>query len=96
MDIALTANAPDHWCFQGQLDFYTVPKAWNLLKKPLQTAEKITLSLAEVEHSNSAALGLLLEARKLANKNGCDLELVDLPDELLALARVSNVESLLA
>jgi ABC-type transporter Mla MlaB component len=39
---------------------------------------------------------LLVEARDLARQTGCDLRLVDLPAELVDLARMSQCEALIS
>jgi ABC-type transporter Mla MlaB component len=41
-------------------------------------------------------LVLLVEARDLARQGNCQLKLVDIPDDLLDLARMSRCEDLIA
>ncbi len=78
-----------------RLDFDTVPRVWPELAGRIRTAAFLDVSLAGVEHADSAALALLLEGVELARRQGCELRYTDLPEALLALARMSNVETLL-
>ncbi len=79
----------------GVLDFSTVPGVWPLLARRIRQSKRLTVSLAGVEKANSAALALLLEGLELARNSGCALEYSDMPQELLELARVSNVETII-
>ena len=62
----------------------------------LRTGGRMTLSLAETEHANSAGLVLLLEALDVARRNACELQLTDVPDDLMDLARMSQCEHLIS
>ncbi len=79
----------------GVLDFSTVPGVWPSLARRIRQSKRLTVSLAGVEKANSAALALLLEGLELARHSNCDLEYSDIPRELLELARVSNVETII-
>jgi len=72
-----------------------VPDVWPALEQALCKGPGVTLSLAGVERSNSAALAMLVEARDVARRRGCALRLVDVPRELLDLASMSQCEDLL-
>jgi len=92
MDVSLLNTDKTHWSFKGTLDFFTVPEAWLLLKKVLLTEKSIKLSFADVSSANSAALGLIVEAKKTAKQQGCDLEIKGVSNKLKALAKMSNLE----
>ena len=79
----------------GVLNFTTVPGVWPLLARRIRQSKRLVVSLAGVEKANSAALALLLEGLELARHSGCALEYSDMPQELLELARVSNVETII-
>jgi len=95
-DASLNASGDGRWELAGALDFSSVPQLWPSLEKLLRAGEKLTLSLAGVSHANSAGLVLLVEARDLARRGSCQLQLVDVPGELLDLARMSGCEELVA
>jgi len=93
---ALTAAGDGRWVLDGVLDFSTVPTVWPTLEKLLKAGGAVSLSLAKVSQTNSAGLVMLVEARDLARRSGCRLELLDIPAEMLALARMSRCETLLS
>ena len=92
----LTATGDDRWSLAGDLDFNSVPEVWRELEKALHAGNRMTLSLAETQHANSAGLVLLIEALDVARRNGCELRLTDVPADLMDLARMSQCEHLLA
>lgn len=93
---SLNASGDGRWELAGALDFASVPQVWPALEKLLRAGGKLTLSLAGVGHANSAGLVLLVEARDLAGRGDCRLRLVDVPAELLDLARMSGCAELIA
>ena len=81
---------------RGALDFATVGE---LLAKGVAAfggRSRVVLDLREVTRSNSAALALLLEWLDLGRSRGFELRFVNLPESLLAIARLSNVDALLS
>ena len=95
-DASLTASGVGHWELAGALDFSSVPELWPSLAKLLEADGQLTLSLSGVSRANSAGLVMLVEARDLARRENCQLRLVDVPAELLDLARMSRCEDLIA
>lgn len=96
MTAAALNGAADHWTLSGDVDFGSVPVIWTTLRDLIAEQPRLSLSLADVAHANSAALVLLLEAREMASRVGCELTLTDLPDDLVDLARMSQSEQLIA
>ena len=92
----LSALGDDRWLLAGDLDFTSVPLVWPALEGALRTGGRVTLSLAETEHANSAGLVLLLEALDVARRNACELQLTNVPDDLMDLARMSQCEHLIS
>lgn len=91
----LTATGDTTWALGGELDFKSVPAIWPEVEKLVERGGELTLSLADVSRANSAGLVMLVEARDRARGRHCALRLTDVPDELLALARLSGVSALL-
>jgi len=91
----LTAAADNSWALGGTLDFTSVPDVWPAVERLVDRGGQLTLSLAGVDRANSAGLVLLVEAHDRARRSDCALHLTDVPDELLALARMSGCASLL-
>lgn len=84
-----------YWIVDGDLDFSSVPQAWEELRPLIVPGGQLNLSLERVKHVNSAALALLLQGMDLARATGCDLQYLRLPDKLVSLAEMSNVDTLL-
>lgn len=92
----LTQAADGRWVLGGQLDFSSVPEVWPTLEQQLRQGRPVTLSLRDVERANSAGLVLLIEALDVARRVDCTLSLVDIPEELIHLARMSSCDDLIA
>ena len=92
----LRAVARNHWQLSGVLDFATVPLTWEHLQPLLSVPGSMEISLAGVSHANSAGLALLLQALERSEGTGCELRYTHIPDELIALAQISNCEDLLS
>ena len=91
----LTVVAEGQGELAGDLDFSSVPEIWPALQKLLASADALTLSLARVGRANSAGLVMLLEALDLVRAKRGRLQLSDVPEELLDLARMSGCDGLL-
>ncbi|MDX1444362.1 MAG: STAS domain-containing protein [Gammaproteobacteria bacterium] len=57
--------------------------------------EACTIDLSGLEKSDSATVALLLEWKRRARRKGADLSYSNIPDNLLDIARISQLESLL-
>lgn len=91
----LTDTGNGRWQLAGELDFASVPAVWQPLKQALREQATLILTLKGVKRANSAGLVMLLEALDVARVADCRLQLADVPEELLDLARMSNCEALL-
>lgn len=84
------------WQLAGSLDFESVPVLWKKLRDIIAKESNVSLSLAEVTSANSAAMVMLLEAKQVAKKANVSLVIEQIPEELMALFRLSNAEHLVA
>ena len=91
----LTVVAEGQGELAGDLDFSSVPEIWPAVQKLLASNDTLTLSLAQVGRANSAGLVMLMEALDLARTRRARLQLSDIPEELVDLARMSGCEGLL-
>ena len=91
----LTAQGRNHWLLSGDLDLASAPQLWDQLLNLISVAGPLTLSLAAVKQSRSAGLAVLLQALDVAQAHDCDLSFEAIPDDLAALAKMSNVLVLL-
>ena len=82
----------------GRMTFETAGNLWEQSRDGLDGLngkEVLTIDLGEVTEVDSAGLALLLEWIRSARQKDLSLRLMHLPDKLLALARISEVENLL-
>ncbi len=90
----LASLAKGEYQIKGELTFATVPTVWQSAQG-LFSGEHLYFDLAQVTRADSAALALVLEWLRLAQARGVNLRLGHVPPQLLAVAKVSGVESLL-
>jgi len=83
----------------GALSFETIP---DVLRASAEYAarpdlpERLTIDFAGIDAVDSSAVALLLEWRRQAGRRGKTLQFVNLPENLIALARLYGVEDLIA
>jgi phospholipid transport system transporter-binding protein len=93
----LTITQQDAHCyhFAGDLSFATIDK--NTIKA-LSLSDKInpvSLDLKQINKTDSAGLALLLEWIKIANQQHTSVQLLNIPEQLLAIARLSGLDTML-
>jgi phospholipid transport system transporter-binding protein len=79
----------------GVLSFSSVNQALKLMQPLLERNEAILVDLSAVERADSAGLALLVEWVARAKQNGIELTYCDIPQQMLAIARVSGLDALL-
>ena len=94
-DVKLSAQGRSQWLLSGSLDLASIQLLSEQLANLISVAGPLTISLKAVEQSSSAGLAALLQALQVARQNDCNLSFEDIPDDLAALARMSNVLPLL-
>lgn len=94
--LKLSAQGRNHWLLSGSLNLESIPVLLEQLGNLISVAGPLTISLQGVRQSSSAGLAVLLQALQVARQHGCDLKFEHIPDDLTALAEVSNVLPLLA
>lgn len=93
----LEALGNERFRLSGVLDAVTTPR---LLEEsasqfPKQSGVEIHVDLAGVTESDSSGLALAIEWLRLARQRGQRMFFANLPQQLLALARISEVEELI-
>lgn len=79
----------------GNLDFDSVPQLHGRTKALFDGRDTLVIDASGVERANSAGVALLLVWRAEARRRGCELRFEGLPESVLAVARLSGVETLL-
>ncbi len=86
-----------HWQVRGELTFETVPDLLGVSLPSLtdRADTPIDIDLSAVDHVDSAGLALLVRWHRLACAQDRVIRFHHLPQQLTALARVSNLDQLL-
>ncbi|HWK74151.1 MAG TPA: STAS domain-containing protein [Povalibacter sp.] len=79
----------------GVLDAATVTHILSQGKERFQGLPRIEADFGAVTESDSAGLALLLEWLRLARKSGQQVHFGNVPEQIMALARISEVDDLL-
>lgn len=79
----------------GILTRETITRAFEKKYRNLINSNEITLDLANVNKVDTAGLAWLLMLIELADQHDCKLSLINLPEDLLKLAKLSAVDILL-
>ena len=93
----LAPGAPGTLSAEGPLNFASARRSYELGVAALAhaTAAKLEIDCRGITSSDSAGLAVLLEWLTVAKRAGRSLRYAQLPQELAALARISEVEDLL-
>jgi len=81
--------------FDGALTRATITRAFDKKHRKLVDNERIVIDLAKVSQVDTAGLAWILLLIELAVSKACRISLVNLPDDLLKLAKLSAVDTLL-
>ena len=76
---------------RGELSFNTVSGAWQAGQELFQGHAKVALDLGGVTRADSAGLALLVAWRREGQQQGWSLTLEKVPEQLLAIARISGL-----
>ena len=92
---ALQRTSDGRLALSGQLSFSTVPRLWRDSQRLLDELEEIRIDLKDVERSDSAGLALLVEWMRAAKRLGKPVQFLNIPSQMLAIARVSSLDQVL-
>lgn len=84
------------FALSGVLDFDTVAEVLAESTKCFEEYTQLEVDLAGVQEADSAGLALLLEWVNWAKYTVREIRFLNLPDALLAIARISEVDEFLA
>lgn len=94
-DAHIKALDEKHFVLSGVLDFESVPKLWRVGHALFEAGSELHVDLSGVSHANSAGLALLVEWMRFAEKRQKRLSYHNIPGQMLAIARVSDLEKVL-
>lgn len=88
----LRATAQDRLAVVGPLTFETVGNLWRDARGRVATGTVLIVDLDGVERADSAGLALLVECLRAARARGGDLRFLNVPAQLVAIARTSRLD----
>lgn len=80
----------------GAMTFDSVTDLWRQSMDMFSGETVLQIDLAQVTHTDSAGLALLVEWMREASRQGARIEFLHLPAQMLALAEAANFEQALA
>ena len=93
---ALVDNGAGHWLLQGELDFESVPAVLQHAGARMLGNGRLEVDLRDVTRADSAGLALLVEWLRESESAGNEIVFVNVPDQLLSIARVCGLEEILS
>ena len=80
---------------QGAMTFASVAPLWRQSVEVFADEAVFQIDLAQVTHTDSAGLALLVEWLREGSRRGARIEFLNLPAQMLALAGAANLEQVL-
>ena len=95
-EAVLSETGVGHWLLQGELDFESVPAVLQHAGARMLGNGRLEVDLRDVTRADSAGLALLVEWLRESASAGNDIVFVNVPDQLLSIARVCGLEDILS
>lgn len=93
--IELESLGNGRFIVSGELSFATAEDALNEGSRLFEHFQELDLDFAHVDKSDSVGLAVLIEWISRANRDGKEIHFRHVPQQLLSLATISEVENLL-
>lgn len=91
----LESQGEGHYLLVGELSFNTVPDIAPDFDKIINNTEELILDLQGVTRTDSAGLALLMEWLRIAHQRRKRIILKNMPAQMLAVAKVSELDHIL-
>ena len=95
-DAQLVENDDGSWLLQGELGYLSVPSVLQHAGMNMLGKEQLKVDLKGVTRADSAGLALLVEWLRESESAGNSIEFVNVPAQLLSIARVCGLEEILS
>ena len=92
----LVENGDGSWLLQGELGYMSVPSVLQHAGVNMLGKERLTVDLKGVTRADSAGLALLVEWLRESELDGNSIKFVNVPAQLLSIARVCGLEEILS
>ncbi len=94
--VRLEARGGGRFSVIGALNFESTPDLYQCSRAQFKDATQILIDLSGVTQADSAGLALLIEWMRWARANNHQIGFENSPAQLVALARISDIDELLA
>ena len=95
-DTQLVENDDGSWLLQGELGFASVPSVLRHAGVNMLGKKQLTIDLRGVTRADSAGLALLVAWLRESEIAGNSIEFVNIPAQLLSIARVCGLDDILS
>jgi len=92
---SLSRRDDGRYALRGELGFNTVSALLKHSGEMFEGGEAITVDLDGVTRADSAGLSLLIEWWRQARSQGQEIRYINLPEQMLAMAKLGGLEELL-
>lgn len=94
---AIERDGPDRLRVRGPLTFATAARVWKQGERELDAcdARQIAIDCSGIDAADSAALAVLVEWLAWAHRRGRTVRLTGVPQTLMDIARISELEDLI-
>ena len=94
-DGGFITGSQGHYAINGELTFSTVPELSRAGFGAVGAEGPVQLDLEGITRIDSAGIGLLIELIRSVRKRGGDISLIHAPQQLMAIATVSGLDTVL-
>ena len=95
MSEAAVRQADERLVIEGELDFTTVVRLREAVQPLFGSGNDVRIDLQGITRSDSAGLALLVEWMRAAQRLGKPIQFLNIPAQMLAIARVSSLDQVL-
>lgn len=94
-DAVLEDRGDGKFAVKGELSFKTANDVLRTSESRFSQHAELEVDLSGVDRADSAGLALLLEWQAQARQRSASIRFVEIPDNLLAIAKTTEVEDLI-
>lgn len=94
-DFELQNHGDGRFSLKGEMSFETAERILHASEEPFLQHTRLEIDLSGITKSDSAGLALLLEWITWANHTVREIRFVHMPERVLAIAKTTEVDSLL-
>lgn len=92
----LVDNGSGNWLLQGELGFDSVSSVLRHAGANMLGSGRLEVDLTGVTRADSAGLALLVEWLRESEKTGNEITFINVPPQLLSIARVCGLDEILS